>query len=96
MPTPIIALEFRAANQPAPAKIVGIGPGNQHQLLAFYTANGGVQNSTPALYLDQNNNVGIGTTNPGALLDVNGQIKIQGGTPGVNKLLMSDGAGIAT
>lgn len=41
-------------------------------------------------------NVGIGTNNPGAKLDVNGQIKIQGGQPGMNKVLTSDANGLAT
>lgn len=41
-------------------------------------------------------NVGIGTVAPGAKLEVAGQIKITGGTPGLNKLLVSDAAGLAT
>ncbi|KAA3641103.1 MAG: hypothetical protein DWP95_07430 [Proteobacteria bacterium] len=41
-------------------------------------------------------NVGIGTTSPNAKLEVNGQLKITGGTPGLNKVLTSDGSGLAT
>ncbi|MDP6908907.1 MAG: hypothetical protein QF371_05335, partial [Flavobacteriales bacterium] len=41
-------------------------------------------------------NVGIGTTSPGAKLEVTGQVKITGGTPGANKVLTSDAAGLAT
>ncbi|MES2284461.1 MAG: hypothetical protein V4547_02150 [Bacteroidota bacterium] len=41
-------------------------------------------------------NVGIGTASPSALLEVAGQIKITGGTPGLGKLLTSDGAGLAS
>ena len=41
-------------------------------------------------------NVGIGTTTPGAKLEVAGKIKITGGTPGNNKVLTSDAAGLAT
>jgi len=41
-------------------------------------------------------NVGIGTTDPGAKLEVNGQVKITGGSPGSNKVLTSDGDGLAT
>ncbi|MBI4656931.1 MAG: hypothetical protein HY746_09345 [Elusimicrobia bacterium] len=41
-------------------------------------------------------NVGIGTTDPLAKLEVAGQIKITGGTPGANKVLTSDAAGLAT
>jgi hypothetical protein len=37
-----------------------------------------------------NANVGIGTSTPGAKLEVNGQIKITGGSPGTNKVLVSD------
>jgi excisionase family DNA binding protein len=40
--------------------------------------------------------VGIGTTAPGAALEVNGQVKITGGTPGLNKVLTSDAAGLAS
>ncbi|MBN1781675.1 hypothetical protein JW948_11150 [bacterium] len=41
-------------------------------------------------------NVGIGTPTPGAKLEVAGQIKITGGTPGDNKVLTSDAAGLAS
>lgn len=41
-------------------------------------------------------NVGIGTTTPSTKLEVNGQVKITGGTPGVGKVLTSDGTGLAT
>ena len=41
-------------------------------------------------------NVGIGTANPGATLEVNGQVKITGGTPGADKVLTSDAAGLAS
>jgi hypothetical protein len=41
-------------------------------------------------------NVGIGTTSPEAKLEIAGQIKITGGTPGANKLLVSGATGLAT
>jgi len=41
-------------------------------------------------------NVGIGTTSPGAKLEVAGQVKITGGSPGADKVLTSDAAGLAT
>ena len=41
-------------------------------------------------------NVGIGTASPGAQLEVAGQVKITGGTPGANKVLTSDAAGLAS
>ena len=48
------------------------------------------------IYNVNNGNVGIGTSTPGAKLDVNGQVKIQGGSPGMNKVLTSDSNGVAT
>jgi len=40
--------------------------------------------------------VGVGTTIPSTNLDINGQIKIRGGVPGANKILISDAVGLAT
>ncbi len=40
--------------------------------------------------------LGIGTNSPSAKLDVNGQIRIQGGSPGVGKVLVSDAIGLAS
>jgi hypothetical protein len=48
------------------------------------------------IYNVNNGNVGIGTSTPGAKLDVNGQVKIQGGNPGVDKVLKSDANGLAS
>ncbi len=44
----------------------------------------------------QGQNVGIGTTAPVAKLDIIGSLKITNGTQGVNKVLTSDTAGMAT
>ncbi len=41
-------------------------------------------------------NVGIGTPTPTTTLEVIGQVKITGGSPGINKVLTSDAAGLAT
>ncbi|PJB16111.1 MAG: hypothetical protein CO118_01030 [Flavobacteriales bacterium CG_4_9_14_3_um_filter_32_8] len=41
-------------------------------------------------------NVGIGTTNPGSKLEVQGTIKIVDGSQGVNKVLTSNAAGLAS
>ncbi|MBK8686273.1 MAG: hypothetical protein IPN26_15555 [Bacteroidetes bacterium] len=40
--------------------------------------------------------LGIGTNSPSAKLDVNGQIRIQGGSPGLGKVLVSDATGLAS
>lgn len=48
------------------------------------------------LILGQDGNMGLGTTGPGAKLEVAGQIKITGGSPGLNKVLSSDAAGLAS
>ena len=40
--------------------------------------------------------VGIGTTSPDSALHIAGQIKITGGTPGANRVLTSDVAGLAS
>ena len=40
--------------------------------------------------------VGVGTINPGAELDINGSVRIRGGSPGADKVLTSDAAGVAS
>lgn len=41
-------------------------------------------------------NVGIGTTNPAASFEISGTIKINGGSPGAGKVLVSDANGLAS
>ena len=41
-------------------------------------------------------NVGVGTISPSAKLEVTGQVKISGGSPGIGKVLTSDGTGLAS
>jgi len=72
-------------DEPAPAASSGAGAGG----IVFLT--GGL---TRAI-IRNNGDVGIGTTSPGAKLEVAGQIKITGGSPGANKVLTSDAAGLA-
>ena len=43
-----------------------------------------------------NGNIGIGTETPEAKLEIAGQIKITGGEPGTDKILVSDNNGLAT
>ncbi len=81
------------------AKILGAkengASGNYSGYLAFYTRlSGGVPGERARI--TSTGNVGIGTTDPGAKLEVAGQVKITGGTPGINKVLIdSDGTGLA-
>ncbi len=62
----------------------------ENSSLAFAT------NNTERARISSNGDVGIGTISPTAKLDVNGQIRIQGGVPGMHKVLTSDSVGLAT
>lgn len=53
-------------------------------------------NGATGLILNSDGNVGIGTTDPTAKLHIAGQVKIDGGQPGLNKILTSDGVGLGT
>lgn len=46
--------------------------------------------------IDASGNIGVGTASPTARLEVAGQVKITGGSPGVGRVLTSDGTGLAT
>ena len=52
--------------------------------------------TTEKMRLTSLGNLGIGQTNPTAKLEVAGQVKITGGSPGANKVLTSDGVGLAS
>ena len=71
------------------------GVGNLH----FATNNSSsLQNATiedSRMTITSAGNVGIGTTEPSEKLDINGQIRIRGGNPGQNKVLMSDEHGVS-
>ncbi|MCX6758263.1 MAG: hypothetical protein NTX14_00980, partial [Candidatus Nealsonbacteria bacterium] len=51
---------------------------------------------TSFLVVGQDGNMGIGTISPDAKLEVAGQVKITGGAPAVDKLLVSDAAGLGS
>ena len=65
----------------------------------IYTAKGDTPTSsilTEKMRVDYIGNVGIGTATPSTKLEVSGQVKITGGNPGPDKVLTSDGDGLAT
>ncbi len=75
--------------------------------MTLYPANGSNMNvrldgvsdfvvDTNKLIVNNNGNVGIAYVNPQAKLDINGQIMIRGGSPGANKVLISDANGKAS
>ena len=51
---------------------------------------------SPELSVINNGNVGIGVTDPDAKLEIDGQVKITGGSPGTDKVLVSDANGLAS
>ena len=55
-----------------------------------------MQDNNTRLIIKNDGKVGIGTDTPTTDLEVNGQIKITGGTPGANKVLISDATGLAS
>jgi hypothetical protein len=74
-------------NQPNSTHFIGT---TNNAPLLFRTAN------VQRMILDSIGRLGIGTNTPSALLELAGQIKITGGTPGLNKVLTSDAAGLAS
>jgi hypothetical protein len=53
-------------------------------------------NRSNALTILKNGNTGIGVSDPDSELEINGQIKITGGSPGADKVLISDANGLAS
>ena len=51
---------------------------------------------TELMRIQNNGDVGIGTSTPGSKLDINGQVRIQGGSPWIWKILVSDATGLAS
>ncbi len=69
-----------------------VGSLNNNNLRVFNFKSG-----NDALTVDYNtDNIGIGTPSPSAKLEINGQIKITGGFPGADKVLISDANGLAS
>lgn len=68
---------------------------NENDLQRDFRVEGGVDENL--LFVDGSaDNVGIGTNSPGAKLEIAGQLKITGGSPGLDKVLRSDGVGLGT
>jgi hypothetical protein len=61
-----------------------------------YNSSGSFGGESALFWNSNNNRLGINTTVPYASLDVNGQIRIQGGNPGADKILVSDVNGVAS
>jgi hypothetical protein len=74
------------------ATATGITGGTQNYIPKFGTWGTGLYSSQ---LFDTGTWVGIGTTTPGAQLEINWQLKITGGAPGLNKVLISDATGLA-
>lgn len=53
-------------------------------------------NGVEQMRISSTGNIGIGSASPSAKLEVAGQVKITGGSPGVGKVLTSDGTGLAS
>lgn len=80
---------YLVAPDPSTFTTGGIGTSSFHEL-PFWT------NNIERMVIKADGKIGIGTNTPSTALDVNGQIKIQGGSPGVGKVLTSDATGLAT
>lgn len=88
-------------NMPA-LNLTGLLPGIKYYIRFwdFFDATsgniGGICVTNPNPPLATTGAVGIGIQNPDNLLDVNGVVKIRGGNPGLNKVLISDASGVAS
>src|SRR5882757_373366 len=76
------------------AHSIGIDANNA--LILGPSAGGANRTMSKAVSILPNLNVGIGVAIPSSKLEVAGQIKITGGSPGVNKVLVSDADGLAS
>lgn len=72
----------------------GINPGLQFGNTPFWNGTAWEPNSNN-IYND-GNRIGIGTTNPFVKLDIVGTVRIADGSEGPNRVLTSDGAGVAS
>ena len=81
---------FRSTNTTGPVGLQIFQGDNSSTINSFLSGNGN------SYFAAVTGNVGIGTTAPGAALDITGQIRIQGGSPGVGKVLTSDVDGLGS
>jgi hypothetical protein len=86
---------LRIGNQNYPAEGIDIGHSSASPFSGWLQVgyNGVVE---PFSLQPLGGNVGVGTLSPSQKLDINGQIRIQGGNPGIGKVLTSDATGVAS
>ncbi len=86
---------LRIGNQSYPNEGIDIGHSSASPYSGWLQV-GFNGNAEPFSLQPLGGNVGIGTLNPNQKLDINGQIRIQGGNPGIGKVLTSDATGVAS
>lgn len=70
--------------------------GNTRAIMFGRNDEGGDGNWNELMRINENGRVGVGTTGPTETFDVNGTIRIRGGGPAANEVLMCDANGVGT